>query len=385
MRVLVISDVKTHPVNLGSSKFIVEYCDLLRSLGHEVFFLYVIRYTIRTDIKNRIKNERAETMKAWNTHYLEFKESIFSFLRRKLFWYYRKVFNQGYIHCDDKYYSGLGKFVQQVVNSNSIDACLVNYFWLTKVFQTTAIRKKGIITHDTYSFYRQRNPEVAMEFDLLPNEEAKALQRCNYVFAMQDEEAVFFKYLAPQSIILKNYCSYKICIQPRVGNHDLLFFSSEWSPNILGLRWFVDEVFPQIRRRFPDCRLVIGGSICQALEWLNDYSDVELLGYVEDPADFYQKGDIVINPTYSGAGLKIKTFEAMSYGKVVIAHPHSMDGIFHKHNAPILVADHPEDWVCHLEQCWNDISTIERIKDADKVYLQEMNQFITTQYNEFLT
>lgn len=385
MRVLVISDVKTHPVDLGSSKFITEYCDLIRSLGHDVFFLYVIRYTTNIVIKNRIMRNRTETKKAWGATYIEFQEPIFSFIRRKLLWYYRKLLNHGYIHCDDKYYIGLDLIVQNVVKSNSIDACLVNYFWLTKVFQSIDIRKKGIMTHDTYSYYRQRNPEVEMEFNLSPNEEAKALQRCNYVFAMQDEEAIFFKYMAPQTIILKSYCSYKISIQPRVGNHFLLFFSSEWQPNILGLKKFVDNILPHIKESFPDCRLVVGGSICNELGWLSDNPDVDLVGYIENPGDFYQKGDIVINPTYLGAGLKIKTFEAMSFGKVVIAHPHSMEGVYNKQKAPILVSNHLEDWVCHLEACWNDSSTIDRIKDADKAYLQEMNQFIITQYKEFLS
>ena len=98
---------------------------------------------------------------------------------------------------------------------------------------------------------------------------------------------------------------------------------------------------------------------------------------------FYLKNKA--NGGYLGAGLKIKTFEAMSFGKVVIAHPHSMEGVYNKQKVPILVSNHLEDWVCHLEACWNDSSTIDRIKDADKAYLQEMNQFIITQYKEFLS
>lgn len=385
MRVLVISDIKTHPINLGSSKFIMEYCDLLRSLGHEVFFLYVVRYTTRNDIKRRIENERTETRKAWGDYYLEYKESIFSFIRRKLLWYYRLLFCKGYIHCDDKYYSGLGTYARNNVKIKSIDACLVNYFWLTKVFQGMNIHKKGIITHDTYSFYRQRNPEVMMEFNMSPNEESKALQRCDYVFAMQDEEANYFSYLAPQSNILKSYCSYKINIQPQVNNHNLLFFSSEWQPNIIGLKWFVNDIFPHVIERFPDCKLIVGGSICVELEWLNGHSNIELLGYVEDPADFYQMGDVVINPTYSGAGLKIKTFEALSFGKVVISHPHSLNGIYCKEKAPILASDNYEDWVRYIEKCWNDTSTIEKYKNADKIYIQRMNQYIVTQYQLFMS
>ena len=135
MRVLVISDVKTHPVDLGSSKFITEYCDLIRSLGHDVFFLYVIRYTTNIFIKNRIMRNRTETKKAWGATYIEFQEPIFSFIRRKLLWYYRKLLNHGYIHCDDKYYIGLDLIVQNVVKSNSIDTFLLTTFGLQRCFR----------------------------------------------------------------------------------------------------------------------------------------------------------------------------------------------------------------------------------------------------------
>lgn len=385
MKVLVISSVKTHPTDLGSSKFIVEYCNLIRSLGHDVYFLHIVCYAVNKGNIMRIERDRQETAKIWGDHYYEYKESLFSFIRRRLLLLYRKYFCKSYLHCDDKYYIGLASYVQRIVRKDHIDACLVNYFWLTRVFLHLDIRKKGIITHDAYSFYRQRNPNIMTDLNLRPEEEAKALQRCDYVFAMQDKEATLFNYLAPKSIILKSYCSSKINIQPQVGNHHLLFFSSEWQPNILGLQWFLHDVFPHVRDRFPDCKLVIGGSICTELKWLNEKPGIELLGYVGDPADFYRLGDVVINPTFSGAGLKIKTIEAISFGKVVVSHPHSVEGIFCKDKAPVLVAEDPEEWVGHFEKCWHDNSFIGNMKDMDRAYLHEMNQFILSQYQEFLS
>lgn len=57
---------------------------------------------------------------------------------------------------------------------------------------------------------------------------------------------------------------------------------------------------------------------------------VKLIGYVDSPNVLYEQGDVAINPTYQGTGLKIKTFEAISYDKVTMVHPHSMKGVFEK-------------------------------------------------------
>ena len=41
---------------------------------------------------------------------------------------------------------------------------------------------------------------------------------------------------------------------------DLVFVGSmDWLPNIDGIQWFVEEVLPLIRKRRPDCSLVIAG------------------------------------------------------------------------------------------------------------------------------
>lgn len=75
---------------------------------------------------------------------------------------------------------------------------------------------------------------------------------------------------------------------------------------------------------------MVGGSICKMLSGLSDIDGVKVLGYIDSPANFYAQGDVAINPVYQGTGLKIKTFESISFDKVVMVHPHSMAGIFKK-------------------------------------------------------
>ena len=117
---------------------------------------------------------------------------------------------------------------------------------------------------------------------------------------------------------------------------------------------------------------------------MKDVPGVQLLGFVDNPADFYAKADVAINPVYQGTGLKIKTFEAISYDKVTLVHPHSMAGVFKKDEAPLFASETPIKWVEMLEKMWGKNKCIENTKGKNKAYLKDMNEFIEAEYKRFL-
>ena len=108
-----------------------------------------------------------------------------------------------------------------------------------------------------------------------------------------------------------------------------------------------------------------------------------MYGYVERAEDFYALGDVVINPTYQGTGLKIKTFESVSYDKVTMVHPHSMIGIFRPESSPIFSSATANAWAAYLYALWNENGRIEDIKSANKAYIDDMQNFIHSEYNRF--
>lgn len=214
--------------------------------------------------------------------------------------------------------------------------------------------------------------------------EAKAMQRCPHIFALQEVEAGYFQLLSPNSEVYNLYGKYEYHPQPVVGNHNLLFLSGNNEFNQNGINWFIKDIFPFIRKIFPDAQLVVGGSICKMLSGLSDIDGVKVLGYIDSPANFYAQGDVAINPVYQGTGLKIKTFESISFDKVVMVHPHSMAGIFKKDNAPLFASTNPIEWVEYLGRIWDNVAEINNVKIRNKVYLEEMDEFVIAEYKRFL-
>lgn len=74
----------------------------------------------------------------------------------------------------------------------------------------------------------------------------------------------------------------------------------------------------------------------------------------------------------------------MAYDKVTMVHPHSINGIFDKDKAPIFSSDQPSEWLAFLRKIWGDHSNISVIKRENHNYISRMNDFIKSQFEEFL-
>lgn len=383
MKVLIVSNVQTYPITSGSAKFISDYCALLSTMGHDVYFLHVTYFALSKASRIKINESATTTKKQWGDHYFRYQMTFIDKVKELLTSFYHKYVTNYFAGCDNRYAEGLHYYVNKLDRIYHFDACLVNYYWLSKLLTKISIPRRGIITHDSFTFNNLRN-DVKSLLNLTPNEEAKALQRCATVFAMQDEEAVLFKRLTPKSKILISYCNYEYVAQSVTGNHNLVFLSGSFYLNVNGLKWFVENVFPDIIRVFPDCRLKIGGTICSTIKEYENTENIDLVGFVEDPSSFYALGDVAINPTYQGTGLKIKTFEAMAYDKIVMVHPHSINGIYNKVDAPIFASDQSSEWVEFLNRIWGNHACILEIKQRNRIYISSMNEFVKSQFGEFL-
>ena len=153
--------------------------------------------------------------------------------------------------------------------------------------------------------------------------------------------------------------------------------------NVNGIHYFITEVFPLILEEEPEVQLVIGGSICDVLPQIEN-SNIKLLGRIDEEEKFYEMGDIAINPIYQGTGLKIKTFEALAYGKVTIVHPHSAEGIYQPQKAPVFIGHTPQEFAKHVVDALSDIKLRKLYSDKAVAYIQDLNLFIERQYHQIL-
>ncbi len=102
----------------------------------------------------------------------------------------------------------------------------------------------------------------------------------------------------------------------------LLFVGSYFQPNIEGIEWFINNVMSQLL----DVKLIIVGKGLEKKteEWEN--KNVQVVGTVQDVEGYYIRAGAVVLPIFYGDGMKVKTAEALMYGKVVFATKEALEG-----------------------------------------------------------
>jgi glycosyltransferase involved in cell wall biosynthesis len=159
------------------------------------------------------------------------------------------------------------------------------------------------------------------------------------------------------------------CGEPRYDSYarplSLHFIGSlDWMPNLEGLQWFLNDVWPGIHRRFPDLEFhVAGRNMPPSLQELR-MKNVIIHGEVESSCDFVAAHSISIVPLLSGGGMRAKILEAMSLGRVVISTSIGLEGIDAKHRRDLFVADTPTQFVEAIADCLRRGRKLERIGRA---------------------
>lgn len=383
MKILVVSKCPTHPATAGNRRFILNQVELFKKIGHNVHFLFVEESGLKSS-KNFNQKEIIEMTRYWgNCLHIYKVPGIMKLKFNILQNYIRPAFNNGYIKVDDVYPQGLTSYVSELNNLEHFDCLIVNYYYLTKLFLCTDIPLKGLTTHDYFCYKDQLVGKKNVNCGTDAHQESIAMQRSPHIFALNTEEAILFSKMAPLNKVYNVFSTYQYKSSPKVGNKDMLFLSGPNDYNINGLKWFVDTIFPSIIAKNPGAKLRIGGSICKSIPEYVSNPNIELVGFVDDSDAFYSSADVVINPTYQGTGLKIKTFESISYDKVTIVHPHSMTGIYKPEDAPIFASTDAEAWGQFLKKVWEENGYIDSIKERNKKYLTEMLAFIEAEYIRF--
>ena len=89
-----------------------------------------------------------------------------------------------------------------------------------------------------------------------------------------------------------------------------LFIGYYWYANIHGIKWFVDNVLDCV-----NIKLQIVGKGMDILKNEFTHPRIEFLGYVPDLSVVIENADYMVSPIFKGGGMKVKTCEALMYGK----------------------------------------------------------------------
>lgn len=211
--------------------------------------------------------------------------------------------------------------VRGFLKNHTISVCYFSYdqfgFLLDYINCITAVE-----IHDVMHL-RQKQFEkygYTAPYQTNKDKELQSLKRYNFVFSLNKNEV---NYLHENGINQAHYLPPNASFKKLKEPSDKSFFGligSQAKPNVDGLREISD--FCKQSKNF-----VLAGPLAHTPEALNIKNESTVnLGVVNDVTEFYGKVNLAISPVRFGGGLKIKVFEALSFGRSVLATKHAIDG-----------------------------------------------------------
>ena len=194
--------------------------------------------------------------------------------------------------------------------------------------------------------------------------ELTVINKFDGIAAITENDAAFFRNYHPAVISIPFGIDLAGSSKPAPQPDKVSLFSigaMNWIPNVEGIRWFLENVWPDIHRQFPDLTYHIAGR--EMPGWIKEFhgGNVVIEGEVDDARTFIQQHTIMIVPLFSGSGIRIKIIEGMASGRTIISSTVGAEGINYTNRENILIADQPCEFFEMISICLADPSLCNKI------------------------
>ncbi len=137
-------------------------------------------------------------------------------------------------------------------------------------------------------------------------------------------------------------------------------------PNIDAAKYFAREVFPEVKKRFPDVILRIAGqNPVKEIEALRSESIV-VTGFVKSLKDEYAQSSVAVSPVRVGAGTMNKVLEPMAMGVPVVMSEVGFRGLGAIPGKDLMLARNTGEFTDAISKLLSDAELRKKIGESGK-------------------
>jgi len=269
----------------------------------------------------------------------------------------------------------------ELLQNNHFDVVQLETLYLTPYIDTIKEHSKAIVAMRSHNVEFEIWERISANTKFLPkkwylshltkklkNFELTHLNDYDYLVAVTDRDLKRFKKLGYKNGAMASPIGLQIDRYTEnpssLNGKDISFIGSmDWLPNIEGLEWFLNNVWPIFSAQNPEVKFHIAGR--NTPNWVSNLnlSNVVVHGEVPDAVEFIQKYPITVVPLFSGSGMRVKILEGLALGRVVVSTTVGKEGIEANHGEQIFVADTAEEFVAVLNECMKDLPLMQTVAD----------------------
>jgi len=141
-----------------------------------------------------------------------------------------------------------------------------------------------------------------------------------------------------------------------------------WEANVLGLIWFIEKVWKDLKMKHPEATFyIIGKRPDQRLIEISDQIEgIKITGFVEDLEEYYKISRVFVVPLFIGSGVKIKVMNALYRGIPCVTTSIGVEGIDVENEFHICYSDQAVDFLKYTERLLTDRDYWEKIRDNSR-------------------
>jgi sugar transferase (PEP-CTERM/EpsH1 system associated) len=173
-------------------------------------------------------------------------------------------------------------------------------------------------------------------------------------------------------------CDYFRTRQPSTPGRIVFTGVLNYHPNMQGILWFVQQVWPRLLQACPSMTLeIVGRSPTAAIRRLNGKSNIAVVADVPDVRPYLAQAEIIIAPLHIARGIQNKALEAMAMQRAVVVSPAVASGLSAKPREHFLVADDAPQWVEQLTKLHRHEELRDRIAAQARRYVETHHHWTT--------
>lgn len=214
----------------------------------------------------------------------------------------------------------------------------------------------------------------------LKNFEIETLRKVDGIVSITKEDKQTFEEMGVKCPIEVTPIGFNVdAIRPdTLSKHPLSLYhvgAMDWQPNIEGINWFVDDIWPLIEAEFPDIECHLAGRKMPQHLLKRAEGKLKIDGQVDSVQEFVKSKNIAVVPLLSGSGMRIKIVEALAMGKVILTTSAGAEGVPYTDGENLLIADTPEQFVLKLRYLTEHPNEVVQIgKNARKLATSAFDQ-----------
>jgi sugar transferase (PEP-CTERM/EpsH1 system associated) len=235
------------------------------------------------------------------------------------------------------------------------DAAVCDFLSASANFPAQRLTPSVLFQHNVESSLWQRmaaterNPlkklAFAIESAKMTRYERTALGKFHHVIAVSEHDRQQMLQMHPAShitVVPTGVDTQKFQVAPpSTANPPRIVFtgSMDWEPNIDAVEYFCSQIWPRVRKEFPNAIFQIVGRNPFAKVQRLASDSVQVTGTVPSVAEYLEKAAVVVVPLRIGGGTRLKIFEAMAMGKAMVSTSIGAEGLEVQNGRDLLLAD----------------------------------------------